>query len=724
MKRFLFITLGIFLFQTVHAQWFWNHPSLGVGLLNDVAVVDDNNWWSVGDYGQVYHSVDGGAQWIQRYIGTDVDHKSIYFVDDNKGWIAGGSGKVFSTSDGGQTWTEVYVGYEIQLFCITFLDQMNGWVTGENGIIFQSSDGGENWEIQLIPDPAYTLYSIFFLDLQNGWSCGEHGTVFHTSDGGLNWELQASGGLDQFYRSVFFVSEQIGWMTGRIVFSPPRSGILKTTNGGQNWIVTDTIDVYFSMYSVFFKDEMNGYAVGDKGHFYKTVDGGENWNYLELDGEFDAKAISSFGDRIVVAGGRGYSGQHGCDIFYSQDNGSTWEQVMESVVDSDIRKVEAIDSLHVWLWNSQIDGSLYKTTDGGLLWDPNLSNYPYTLGNLSFISVEQGWVIGSSYALPDKVYRTIDGGESWDTLTTLDDGIQAYNLQFVSSETGWFINPGWFSEAVYRSIDGGLNWDICLEQEIWSFNTLYFLDEQIGWVGATIEGGDGVLFKTINGGATWTSDTIADKGIRSVFFIDEIHGWCVTEDLVHYSVDGGLSWSESIVPDGVGLTQIQFIDSVTGWVYDNNYLNESSSAFKSTDGGITWQKDYTGASQYFYDMDFDAQGNGWIVGSYGQILAMDVADITTGVKQDQQKYACNELNVYPNPFTNEISFEVPASSSDRGLLCIYNLHGHLVYTSELHGSNGKHGVIRWFPDQLKNGLYIVRYTAEGLIFTKKIMKAK
>ncbi|MCK7516538.1 MAG: hypothetical protein MZV64_01835 [Ignavibacteriales bacterium] len=57
--------------------------------------------------------------------------------------------------------------------------------------------------------------------------------------------------------------------------------ILKTTNGGAGWTIKSSGDSSY-LYSVYFKDENNGYAVGEDltsgfGIIYKTTDAGNTW---------------------------------------------------------------------------------------------------------------------------------------------------------------------------------------------------------------------------------------------------------------------------------------------------------------------------------------------------------------------------------------------------------------------------------------------------------------
>ena len=115
------------------------------------------------------------------------------------------------------------------------------------------------------------------------------------------------------------------------------------------------------------------------------------------------------------------------------------------------------------------------------------------------------------------------------------------------------------------------------------------------------------LYRTWDGGATWTS--LPDPGVpvRGVFFVDGLHGWIdsdssttglgVGPDTLYASNDGGKSWTivgtlPQSAPNswvfGVGMYHVTFSrnsdGSFRGW-----YLGYQS-LFTTADGGRSWQQ--------------------------------------------------------------------------------------------------------------------------------------
>ncbi len=75
------------------------------------------------------------------------------------------------------------------------------------------------------------LNSVFFLDSLNGWVVGNDSTILRTTNGGNNWISLASGFNNYNYNDVFFISDSMGWVVG----STYEAIILFTLDAGQSW---------------------------------------------------------------------------------------------------------------------------------------------------------------------------------------------------------------------------------------------------------------------------------------------------------------------------------------------------------------------------------------------------------------------------------------------------------------------------------------------------------
>ncbi len=235
--------------------------------LNGICRVDDDTLWSVGEYGLIIRSTNGGDTWENRskpefsglFFGT------VYFEDANHGWVVGQRAILFTT-DGGANWTQQAQLSSIIYYGIDFADPYHGWVVGQNGTILHTTNRGANWEPQ-ISGTSDQLRAVDFVDTLNGWAVGSDGWAIYTTNGGLNW-IQKTFPHSTVLTHVSFIDSLHGWMVG------DDGTIFYTSDLGVNWITHSTNSI--SLRGINFADTLTGWATGYCG-IIKTTDGGENW---------------------------------------------------------------------------------------------------------------------------------------------------------------------------------------------------------------------------------------------------------------------------------------------------------------------------------------------------------------------------------------------------------------------------------------------------------------
>jgi photosystem II stability/assembly factor-like uncharacterized protein len=246
---------------------------------------------------------------------------SVHFVDEKKGWIVGAFGLCLKTEDGGMGWQRVTISDEDSFKDVFFVGE-SGWMVGERGAIFHTNDGGRSWKKQTT-DVVQALLSVFFVDENKGFTVGGDGTILKTGDAGSSWEivdmewmsiipeaLMDIGVVSINLYEVFFPSETLGFIVG------DSGTILRTTDGGKEWVLVQLADVP-PIFSVYFKNDREGFAVGYHGYFLKTEDGGSSWNRQKIDTETSLYRIRILGDYGVIVGDQATQ-------FTSTDGGKTW----------------------------------------------------------------------------------------------------------------------------------------------------------------------------------------------------------------------------------------------------------------------------------------------------------------------------------------------------------------------------------------------------------------
>ncbi|HEU4508093.1 MAG TPA: YCF48-related protein [Pyrinomonadaceae bacterium] len=238
----------------------------------------------------------------------------------------------------------------------------------------------------------------------------------------------------------------------------------------------------------------------------------------------------------------------------------------------------------------QLDLSkLVKTDDGGSTW---LNHFPLperrnpggSSGSLFFLTPEVGWVVN------EIVYRTTDGGRSWTELTATPRGVNERQRAMRIAPTLADFIPA-----------------------------LWFVSEQVGLMARR----DGEVYRTGDGGTTWTKVLTVESSIRNIFFVNNQKGW-VTGDrgFIARTTDGGLTWSKEPVPTSADLTCIFFINEQTGWV-----VGLGSTILYTRDGGLTWKNGSVSGlirRPPLASVSFADERHGWAVGGYGQPFSVSL----------------------------------------------------------------------------------------------------
>lgn len=274
--------------------------------------VDSSYGWVVGTAQRVFKTWDGGQTWIrQRTTALSSTFWDVCFLDSLEGWVAGTDGWVYHTQDGGATWGRQGPSSRFATYAVCFLDSLNGWIAGYSGNIARTSDGGQTWT-DIPGGTSESLYRFHFQSPSRGWLSGDTGTILFWD--GVSWTAQTSGASD-FLWGVEFIDDNTGWVVGG------GRTILKTTDGGQNWVAQDVpILAADYLFDVCFLDSAEGWVVGYLGTALHTTDGGANW---EMSGAVPCwnhlRWMEFIDDSQAWAAGMG------CALVHTADGGMSWQ---------------------------------------------------------------------------------------------------------------------------------------------------------------------------------------------------------------------------------------------------------------------------------------------------------------------------------------------------------------------------------------------------------------
>jgi len=133
--------------------------------------------------------------------------------------------------------------------------------------IIKTINRGVDWSIILHDSSTQGFSKMRFLDTLNGFLID--GCLNKTTDGGNNW-INTDSASTRLSQDHFFINKDTGWTVTVIGYN---SYIKQTINGGVNWSLQYT-PITSWLYSIYFINELTGWTVGANGTILKTNTGG------------------------------------------------------------------------------------------------------------------------------------------------------------------------------------------------------------------------------------------------------------------------------------------------------------------------------------------------------------------------------------------------------------------------------------------------------------------
>ncbi len=281
-----------------------------------------------------------------------------------------------------------------------------------------------------------------------------------------------------------------------------------------------------------------------------------------------------------------------------------------------------------------------------------VATLPEECGTIQLISNQVGWC-GDLSAL----FQTTDGGKTWGALEVPMKKLIAplrenvWDFQLLTPHSGWARTD----TGLFWTEDEGQTWgeyQLPLRSMIEGeprglIHNMHFATRQVGWalsqrevpgdpskeaIRYRIAGEHSVyvpaLFRTTNGGNTWSEQTYPDLGgiADGLEFADSNHGLSIELNATLYTSDGGRTWHESHYCPAVNEKSLHYAELGTGtfWRTTAQLLDPSlgwwaveSDLFRTTDGGATWCQlpsiRYKGEIVPIHQIRFATRNLGWAV---------------------------------------------------------------------------------------------------------------
>jgi hypothetical protein len=421
------------------------------------------------------------------------------------------------------------------------------------------------------------------------------------------------------------------------------------------------------------------------------------------------------------------------------------------------------DTVHV-VWSDNRLGGNYeifykRSTDGGLSWgsDTRISNNVYFSANPS-ISIYGSIVIvvwdddrdGNGNK---EIYynRSSDGGTSWGTDTRLTND-PAFSQNPCVSISGSLVFVTWADDRVsgpgayfISSLDGGLSWGAETYLGGTWYPTVSVSGQIIHLVWTDGRGNHpGIYYKrSTDGGITWGDDipltindiafsdspslSVSGSDVHVVYRDSRNSTGTGYEIFYKHSTDEGITWDADIQVTNVHVTIYNPSVSASGsgvhivWA-DNHEGNFKIYHDGSADGGLSWETITgltNGSSVSFYPF-VSASGSAVHViwednrdGNYEIYYKRNPTGNMVGLKELTS--SASQYSVFPNPFTNEITFKT--TDNEPSEVNIYDVISRKIIQEKLTNSTTLN------TTQLAKGIYIYEVKNKNTVLGKgKIIK--
>ncbi|MBD8488678.1 photosystem II stability/assembly factor-like protein [Echinicola sp. CAU 1574] len=215
------------------------------------------------------------------------------------------------------------------------------------------------------------------------------------------------------------------------------------------------------------------WATGSNGLWMLTIDGGLSWDHGVIDGldTVDFRDIEAFNASTAIAVSAGQPAV----IYKTTDSGKTWKRKYEGPEEAFLDGLVFEDDRRGYAYGDPVNGKwmILLTLNGGESWEPLTTAPKAQKGEAGFAASGSGilakghriWM--ASGGLKSNIYYSEDGGVDWDTIPAPiiqgepSQGI--FSLSFINGKNlvavgGDYLKPDFNQNNISLSFDEGITW--------------------------------------------------------------------------------------------------------------------------------------------------------------------------------------------------------------------------------------------------------------------------
>lgn len=567
-----------------------SHGPTGFGWVLDLAIADGVAY--AGTPNGVFRSHDRGVSWQQSGLkGTSIER--IVALSGAPVVLAGNYGEFFSSRDQGETWVpldppKLYVaaidpGHLSTVFAFSYY----------NNMIWKSTDAGASWSPHSANPSNEPMRGLAF-DSTAAYLLTSS-SLYKSLDDGVSWAL-----VPLVMRDATIMS---GIAPGAL-YVAGIDGFCRTANSASTWTCSTTTNFYQPDIVEIPDDGPAGSRLFAESYATGAVvvssDGGTTWTPVTLGTEPRAYVMGLAADAsgsLLLAGTF-------TRLLRSENRGEIWADAGAGLSSVWIQALALAPGDPSTVWAGGFDPGLFRSADSGLSWSrAGGSRSPLYVNSILIDPVRPA----TMYVGSDAVYRTEDGGETWNSTSPRSREINTLAIDPADPRRVWAGTSGQFQSSngvkgekgggLLHSDDGARTWQLSsLAQTVYSIlfdrkpGTIYagsYYDIDFAYYDyGPLVGEGGSIFTSSDGGATFT------KGARR--FPDRVLAMAADPFLdnvvyaaagsVYRSTDAGVTWETASVGLPGAARRL-----VADPVRPGRLYCAAGGVFRTLDGAQTWQ---------------------------------------------------------------------------------------------------------------------------------------
>lgn len=365
-----------------------------------------------------------------------------------------------------------------------------------------------------------------------------------------------------------------------------------------------------------------------------------------------------------------YTGFTGGGVYKTTDGGNSWFNISDGFFKTgSVGAIDVADSdpnvIYVGMGETDIRGNMsagdgmYRSTDAGKTWTYIGLGESQFVGDIEIHPenpdvvwvAAMGQIFGEEGNAERGVYKTIDGGKTWNKVLfrnnktgAVDIAVDPNNSRILFSamweayRNPWEMSSGGEGSGLFKSTDGGESWKEITQNPGLPKGLVGKIGVSVSPVNsnrvfAIVENAKGGgLFRSEDGGDTWQrvsadrnlrqrawyySKVIADPGNEDVVYVLNVGFW--------KSTDGGKTFSRIRTPHG---------DHHDLWIASNNpqrmVIGDDGGGQVTYNGGQGWSSYHTSATAQIYQVTTDNQFPYMIYGAQQDNSTFAIKNRTSG----------------------------------------------------------------------------------------------